>query len=340
MGGRSVLQLGLIGAGRIGRIHARHLRGRIPGADLLVVADALDAAARACAEELGVPEHTVDFHRVIEHPRVDAIVVCSSTDTHLPILEAAAAAGKPVFCEKPIDSDLARIDRALSAIDRAGVLLQVGFNRRFDANFRRVKEAVTGGEVGTPHQLHIISRDPAPPPIEYIKLSGGLFSDMTIHDFDMARFLVGGSVSSVYATGGVLVDPRIGEAGDLDTATIVLEFAGGAIGVIQNSRRAAYGYDQRVEVFGSGGSIRVENEVPNSAILSHAGAVQRDLPLNFFIDRYMDSYRAEMEAFVAAVSQGGPSPVSGEDGRWATVLAVAARRSWEERRPVRPGEIG
>ena len=337
---QKTIRLGLIGAGRIGRVHAGHLRRRLPGADLVIVADALETAARACAESLEIPEHTVDFRRVTAHPRVDAVVVCSPTDTHLPVLESAAAAGKPIFCEKPLDSDLARIDQALAAVRRAGVLLQVGFNRRFDANFRRIRKAITTGEIGTPHQLHIISRDPAPPPFEYVRQSGGLFSDMTIHDFDMAGFLIGDEVSRVYATGGALVDPRIAELGDLDTATVVLEFAGGAVGVIENSRRAVYGYDQRVEVFGSGGSIRVDNNFPNTAILSHEGAVQRDLPLNFFIDRYLDSYLAEMEEFIQAVAQGRPSPVSGEEGRRATVLALAARRSWELRQPVRVQDVG
>src|SRR5690606_17935810 len=184
------------------------------------------------------------------------------------IIEEAAAAGKHVFCEKPIDTDLARIDRALEAVKRAGVLLQVGFNRRFDPNFRRVRQAIINGEVGIPHQLHIVSRDPAPPPIEYVRTSGGLFLDMTIHDFDMAVFLMDEPVREVYATGGVRVDPAIGQAGDIDTATIVLKFQGGAVAVIENSRRAVYGYDQRLEVFGSGGAIRIENNYPNTAILS------------------------------------------------------------------------
>jgi len=233
-----------------------------------------------------------------------------------------------------------RIDQALAAVQQAGVLFQVGFNRRFDANFRRVREAIARGEVGTPHQLHIISRDPAPPPLDYLKQSGGLFNDMTIHDFDMAAFLVGEEVSRVYATGGALVDPRVGEGGDVDTATVVLEFAQGAVGVIQNSRRAVYGYDQRVEAFGSGGSIRVDNNYPNTALLSNAKVVQRDLPLNFFLERYLDSYLAEMNEFIQAAREGRPSPVPGRDGRRATILAMAAHRSRETRQPVAVDEIG
>ena len=217
------LTLGLVGAGRIGRVHAERLRHRIPGARLQVVADASDAAASDCAAELEIPESTTDFREITQRPDVDAIVVCSPTDTHLEVIQAAAEGGKHVFCEKPIDSRLDRIDQALAVVKEAGVLLQVGFNRRFDANFERVRKAVEQGEIGQPHQLHIVSRDPAPPPLAYVEQSGGLFSDMTIHDFDMARFLVGDEVVRVYATGGALVDPRIGEVGDLDTATVLLE---------------------------------------------------------------------------------------------------------------------
>ena len=240
------VRLGLIGAGRIGRLHAEHLSLRIPEADLVVVTDVNEPAAAACAERYRVRDAAADYRRILERPDIDAVVICSSTDTHTRMIEDAAAAGKHVFCEKPIDMDLDRIDRALEAVRRAGVLLQVGFNRRFDANFRRVRQAIVQGEIGTPHQVHITSRDPAPPPIDYVRRSGGLFMDMTIHDFDMARFLTGADVTEVYASGGVRVDPAIGEAGDLDTAVVVLKFAEGVIGVIENCRQAVYGYDQRV----------------------------------------------------------------------------------------------
>ena len=335
-----ILNLGLVGAGRIGRVHAEHLRHSLADANLVIVADAKETAARDCAERLQIPEHTTDFRRVTDHSGVDAVVICSPTDTHLGVIQAASAAGKHIFCEKPIDSDLGRIDQALAAVRKARVVFQVGFNRRFDANFRRVRKAVVEGEIGTPHQLHIISRDPAPPPIEYVKQSGGLFTDMTIHDFDMARFLVGDEVVQVYATGAALVDPRIGEAGDLDTATVLLEFAHGAVGVIENSRRAVYGYDQRVEVFGSGGSARIDNNYPNTAILSGAKTVRRDLPLNFFMERYLASYLLELEQFIEAARRCGPSPLSGEEGRIPVVMAIAARKSWELKRPVRLVEIG
>src|SRR5438067_11159212 len=249
------LKLGLIGAGRIGSLHAEHLTSRIPAADLLMVADAFEEAARQCAERYAIPFTTQDYRDVLTRPDIQAVVICSSTDTHAQIIEAAALASKHIFCEKPIALDLPSIDRALDAVARANIKLQLGFNRRFDASYRRVRQAVEQGETGGLHQLHIISRDPAPPPIEYIPGSGGLFLDMTIHDFDMARFLAGSEVDEIFAMAGVMVDPAIGEAGDVDTATILLHFTNGVIGTIENCRRAAYGYDQRVEVLGSAGAV-------------------------------------------------------------------------------------
>lgn len=334
------LTLGLIGAGRIGRVHAEHVRCRLPEADLIAVADVDEAAARACAGQFRIPVSTADYREILADPKIQAVVVCSSTDTHTEVIQAAAAAGKHIFCEKPIAPDLARIDQALAAVHCAGVLLQVGFNRRFDANFRRVRQAVVQGEIGEPHQLRITSRDPAPPPLEYVRRSGGIFLDMTIHDFDMARFLVGSEVGEVYAAGSVRVDPAIGAAGDWDTATVVLKFVNGVVGVIENSRRAVYGYDQRVEVFGSGGSISADNNYPNAAVVSGARSIHRDLPLNFFMDRYLESYLQELREFVHAVRTGGPSPVSGEDGRAPVVLALAARESCELNRPVRVADLG
>ena len=331
----SRIKLGLIGAGRIGRVHAEHLCCRIPEARLLAVTDIQEQSAKDLAERLGIPQSGTDYRAVLARKEIQAVIVCSSTDTHTQIIEEAAAAGKHVFCEKPIDPDPKRIDSAIKAVSQAGVILQVGFNRRFDANFRRIRHAVTSGEVGTPHQLHIISRDPGPPPIEYVRKSGGIFMDMTIHDFDMAQFLIDSPVEEIFASGAVRVDPAIGQAGDLDTVTILLKFANGVRGVIENCRRTAYGYDQRVEVFGSGGSIRADNNYPNTALLSGADRVSRDLPLNFFMDRYIDSYLEEMRAFLGAIRRGEPSPVSGEAGRVPVMMALAARRSCELNRPVR-----
>ena len=216
----------------------------------------------------------------------------------------------------------------------------MGFNRRFDPNFARVRQAVASGEIGAPHLMHIISRDPAPPPPAYVKVSGGIFLDMTIHDFDMARFLIGDEVEEIYTAGGVMVDPEIGKAGDLDTALIVLRFKNGVIGTIDNSRKAVYGYDQRVEILGSGGSIATANCYPNEAVVSTAKEVRRDLPLNFFMERYTESFVNELRAFVKAVAEDKPTPVTGMDGRIPVVMGLAARKSHDERRPVRLSEIG
>jgi myo-inositol 2-dehydrogenase/D-chiro-inositol 1-dehydrogenase len=332
------LNIGLIGAGRIGRLHAEHLATRVPSARLLAVADVQEHAARQCAEQFGAAAMS-DYRALLENRDVQAVLICSATDTHAEMIEAAAQAGKHIFCEKPIALSLPTIDRALAAVERAGVKLQIGFNRRFDANYRRVRQAIAGGEIGQVALLHIISRDPAPPPIAYIRASGGIFLDMTIHDFDMARFLVGDEVEQVYATGGVHVDPAIGAAGDLDTVLVVLKFAGGAIGTIDNSRRAAYGYDQRVEVLGSVGAISTGNNYPNTAVISDAQSVRRDLPLHFFLERYTESFVAELRAFVDAVLHDAPVPVTGEDARAPVVLGLAARRSYDEGRPVRLSEV-
>lgn len=337
--GNDVLKLGLIGAGRIGRLHAEHLQRRIKGAEVAMVTDAVAAAATACAKDFGIADFGTDFRAILGRKDIAGVVVCSPTDTHTQIIEEASAAGKHVFCEKPIDADLARIDRALAAVRKAGTILQVGFNRRFDANFQRVRRAITSGEIGTPHQIHVISRDPGPPPIEYVRRSGGLFMDMTIHDFDMVRFLAGDEVTEVYATGGVRVDPAIGEAGDIDTAVILLKFKGGATGMIENCRQAVYGYDQRVEVLGSAGAIRIDNNYPNTALVCTRDHIRRDLPLNFFMERYVESYLEEMRLFLQAIRSGGPSPLSGEEGRVPVVIAQAATRSLRENRPVALTEI-
>ncbi len=333
------INVGLIGAGRIGRVHAEHLAHRIPTANLVAVADIFEEAAQKLAADFQVPAAYQDHRRIIEDQSIEAIVICSSTDTHAQMIEEAAAAGKHIFCEKPIALDLGAIDRALSTVDRAGVKLQVGFNRRFDPNFRRVREAVASGQIGTPHVLRITSRDPQPPPIAYVKVSGGIFLDMTIHDFDMARFLIDGEVEEIYAAGGVMVDPEIGEAGDIDTVVTTLRYANGVIGVIDNSRQAVYGYDQRVEVFGSGGCVTADNNYPNTAFISDARRVHRDLPLNFFMERYIESFIAEMQAFIACILNDTPPPVTGIDGRVPVVMGYAAQKSYQENRPVKLSEV-
>jgi myo-inositol 2-dehydrogenase/D-chiro-inositol 1-dehydrogenase len=333
------LNIGVIGAGRIGRVHTGTVAYRIPEASVSMIADVNTESARAVAQQFGIPRVSADPAEILAEPGIDAVLICSSTNTHSDLIVQAAAAGKHIFCEKPVDHTLERIDAALEAVERAGVKLQIGFNRRFDANYRRVRDAIESGEVGTPHLLHIISRDPGPPPISYIAVSGGMFLDMTIHDFDMARFLIGAEVDEVYCAAGVRVDPAIGEAGDVDTAVVVLRFTNGVIGTIDNCRRAPYGYDQRVEVLGSGGAISTANCYPNTAVLSTAEAIRRDLPLNFFMDRYVESFANELRAFADAVLDDKPTPVTGADGRAPVVMALAARKSYDEGRPVKIKEI-
>jgi len=335
----SRLNVGLIGAGRIGKLHAQHLAFRIPEANLLAVADISVEAAEKCAADCQIPSVFKDYRQIADDPDIDAVVICSSTDTHARIIEEAAAAGKHIFCEKPLDLDLARIDRVLAAVDEAGVKLQVGFNRRFDSNFKRVRDLVAAGKIGTPQIVRITSRDPEPPPIEYVKVSGGIFLDMTIHDFDMARYLINSEVIELYAAGGVMVDSEIGKVGDIDTAVITLRYANGALGTIDNSRKAVYGYDQRVEVFGSGGMVMVSNRKPDTAEWSTADGVHSSLPLFFFMGRYIDSYIAEMRAFIECVQQDKTPPVTGIDGRIPVVMGYAAKKSYEENRPVKPSEV-
>ncbi|MEN6536044.1 MAG: inositol 2-dehydrogenase [Bryobacteraceae bacterium] len=335
-----MLNIGVIGAGRIGTVHAETITYRIPEAAVAAVTDVNERAAQTLAHRCGIPRVAASAGEIFADSAIDAVLICSSTGTHADLVIEAAMAGKHIFCEKPIDHSLTKIDRALDAVAKAGVKLQVGFNRRFDPNFARVRRSITSGEIGTPHLLRIISRDPGPPPISYIKVSGGMFLDMTIHDFDMARFLIGDEVTEVFASAGVRVDPAIGDAGDVDTAVILLRFANGVIGTIDNCRQAPYGYDQRVEVLGSKGAIETENCYPNRAVVSTAESVRRDLPLNFFMDRYIESFASELRAFVKAVTEDQPTPVSGSDGRVPVVMAMAARKSYEERRPVQISEIG
>ena len=333
------INVGLIGAGRIGKLHAEHLAYRIPEANLAAVSDIVSEAAEELAAKLQIPAVYADYRRIMKDEAIEAVVICSSTDTHTEIIEAAAAAGKQIFCEKPIDHDLGRIDHALAAVEQAGVKLQIGFNRRFDPGFRRAQEMVASGKIGIPHILRITSRDPEPPPIEYVRVSGGIFLDMTIHDFDMSRFLIDSEVQEIYAAGGVMIDPDIGKAGDIDTAVITLKYASGTLGTIDNSRKAVYGYDQRVEVFGSEGVVIVSNRTPDSAAISNAEGVHASLPLFFFLERYTESYIAELRAFIRCVQQDTDPLVTGIDGRVAVVMGYAAEKSYAENRPVRLSEI-
>ena len=329
------LHIGIIGAGRIGKVHAETLAFRLPESQILAITDVNREAAQALAARCGIPTVAESSDAILANPQIEAVLICSSTNTHADLIVQAAKAGKHIFCEKPIAFSLPEIDRALAAVNAAGVQLQIGFNRRFDANFARVRQAVVNGEIGTPRLMHIISRDPSPPPLDYIRVSGGMFMDMTIHDFDMARFLIGDEVEEIYTAGAVMIDPKIGEAGDLDTAIVVMRFRKGVIATIDNSRQAAYGYDQRVEILGSAGKIATENCYPNQAEISSGKTVHRDLPLNFFMDRYTESFANELRSFVTAVLEKRPTPVTGIDGRIPVVMALAARQSYDERRIVR-----
>jgi myo-inositol 2-dehydrogenase/D-chiro-inositol 1-dehydrogenase len=333
------INVGLIGAGRIGRVHAENLTYRIPEANILAVSDVFVEAAEKCAADYQIPAAFKDHRAVLDNEAIEAVIICSSTDTHALFIAEAAAAGKHIFCEKPIALDLAKIDEALAVVEQYGVKLQIGFNRRFDPNFKQVRDLVAAGKVGTPHLVRITSRDPAPPPLDYIKVSGGIFFDMTIHDFDMARYLIGSEVEEIYAAGAVLVDPAIGAAGDVDTAVVTLRYASGAIGTIDNSRRAVYGYDQRVEVFGSEGGIVVANNTPHTAVYSNVEGVHSALPLYFFLERYTEAYVAEMKAFIEAIQHDTPPPVTGLDGRIPVVMGLAAWKSYRENRPVKLSEI-
>ena len=334
----NVLRVGLLGAGRIGKVHAAAIASQVPEAMIVRVVDVVAESAETLGAQYNIP-HSTDPDDIFNDETIDAVLICSSTDTHSDFITAAANAGQHIFCEKPIDHNLRRIDAALAAAEKAGVKLLIGFNRRFDANFAAVQQSIVNGDIGEPHILRITSRDPAPPPVEYVKISGGIFLDMMIHDFDMARFLMNSEVTEVYAVGGVLIDPAIGEAGDVDTAVVTLKFANGAIGTIDNSRQAVYGYDQRVEVFGSKGMVNVKNNLANTRATYTADGVTSEKPLHFFLERYMEAYGNEMKAFVDCVVNDKPSPVSGADGRAPILIGMAAQRSLDEGRPVRISEI-
>jgi myo-inositol 2-dehydrogenase/D-chiro-inositol 1-dehydrogenase len=332
------LRVAVLGVGRIGRMHAELIAHQIDGLDLAMVHDVNVAAAAAVGDRLGVA-HTTDVDAVFGSDDVDAVAICSSTDTHVPLLFEAARCGKAIFCEKPISLDLGRVDEALAIVREAGVPIQIGFNRRFDAAHKSVRDAVADGLLGDVHVVRITSRDPAPPPIEYLKVSGGIFLDMMVHDFDMARYVTGSEVVEVHALGAVRIDPAIGEAGDVDTAAVMLRHDDGCITMIDNSRRAVYGYDQRVEAFGSGGMAASDNPLAHTGVRRTAAGTSAPLLPFFFLDRYIPSYIAQWLAFRDYVDGGGASPVTADDGRAPLVIGLAAWRSLREHRPVAISEI-
>jgi myo-inositol 2-dehydrogenase/D-chiro-inositol 1-dehydrogenase len=329
----NVVRVGVLGVGRIGRMHARLLAHEVPGASLGMVFDAMAELSKVVADELDVPAAST-VEEMLASPDLDAVAICTTTDSHVDLLVAAAGSGKAIFCEKPISLDLPEVDRAVAAIEEAGAPLQIGFNRRFDPAHASVREAVASGAIGDLHLVRITSRDPAPPPISYIEKSGGIFLDMTIHDFDMARFVTGSEVVEVFAQGAVRVDPAIGAAGDLDTAVVHLRHADGCLTVIDNSRQAVYGYDQRVEAFGAAGMASSLNPLAHTGVLSTAdGSRAAPLPY-FFLERYIPSYLRQWGAFVEYVRDGGESPISGADGRASLAMGLAAWRSVREGTPV------
>ncbi|SEW29130.1 myo-inositol 2-dehydrogenase [Cognatiyoonia koreensis] len=326
-----MIGIGLLGCGRIGQVHAASIT-RLPDARLVAVADFLHETADALAIKTDAISQSSDA--VIANPDVDAVVIGTPTDTHYDLIHAAARAGKAIFCEKPVDMSADRIRECMDVVTENAVPFMTAFNRRFDTNFSDIQARIGAGEIGDVEIVTILSRDPSPPPVSYIKSSGGIFRDMMIHDLDMARFLLGEEPLQVFAVGSALVDPAIGAAGDVDTAAVTLTTASGKICQISNSRRATYGYDQRVEVHGSKGMLRAENKLENAVEVATAQGFRRAPTLNFFLERYEDAYFSEIAQFVAALRDKAPMSPDITDGLRAQLLADAATRSWETGAPV------
>lgn len=332
------LKVGIIGAGRIGQVHAKSITYHIPQAEIVAISDIYFEGAKKVAAELGIPNCYEDYHEILNNPEIKAVLICSSTDTHADIAIEAAKAGKHIFCEKPVDLTVDKIKAVIAAVKEAGVKLQIGFNRRYDHNFAAIKSMVNDGKIGDLQIIKITSRDPEPPSPAYVKVSGGIFLDMTVHDFDMARF-IGGEVEEVYVNAAVLVDPEIGKAGDVDTALVSLKFKNGAIGVIDNCRKASYGYDQRLEVFGSKAQASAANDTPTNVFLIDENGKVTDKPLYFFLERYMQSFTDEMTEFINCVQNGEDTKTTVNDGLEALRLGLAAKKSLAEHRPVKLSEI-
>ena len=329
-----MISIALLGAGRIGQIHGRNIAAS-PRAKLAAIADPFPEGAKALSAATGAPVRTAD--EILADRSIDAVLIGTPTDTHADYIDAAARAGKAVFCEKPVDMSSARIRETLERVDKAGIALMIGFNRRFDPNFAALQKRLADGVAGNVELVTILSRDPAPPPVSYIKHSGGLFRDMMIHDFDMARFLLGEDATEIFAVGSALVDPAIGEAGDVDTAAVVLKTASGKICQISNSRRATYGYDQRIEVHGSKGMLSAANVPETTVSFAGAAGIVSDPVQNFFLERYAAAYRLEIEAFIDFVEKGAKPSPDGVDGLKAQMMADAATQSRETGKPVSIG---
>lgn len=330
------VRIGILGAGRIGKAHASAISAT-KGADLIAVAEPFPEAAQAMVDQFACDIRTIE--EIAQSEDIDGVIICTPTDTHADLIEQFCRAGKAVFCEKPVDLSLQRVKECLQVVDEVNGTLMVGFNRRFDPDFNGVKTAIDDGAIGKVEMVNITSRDPGAPPVEYIKRSGGIFRDMTIHDFDVARWLLGEEIDTVQASASVLVDQAIGEAGDFDSANILMTTASGRQAVISNSRRACYGYDQRIEVLGSLGMVAAENHHENTVQLATASGYQRRPLMNFFMERYMPAYEAEIRAFIASVEQGVIPPTTGHDGLMALALADAAILAVKEKRVVKVSEI-
>lgn len=336
-----MLKIGIIGAGRIGKVHLESISYHVKNATVTAMADPfMNEETEKLIRSYGVSKVTKDYKDILNDKDIDAVLVCSSTDTHAAISIEAINAGKHVFCEKPVDHSIEKIQAVADALkEHPDIKFQVGFNRRFDHNFAAIRKAYDAGKIGEAHILKITSRDPEPPNPAYIKVSGGIFLDMTIHDFDMACFLTDSDVEELYVNSAVLVDPAIGEQGDVDTAIITMKMANGALAVIDNSRKAAYGYDQRAELFGSKGMVATSNDTVSSAVISNADGVTGEKPLFFFLERYMGSFSEEMRQFTEAVINDTEVPVGIHAGLQSVKIGLAARKSVEEHRPVKISEI-
>lgn len=336
-----MLNIGIIGAGRIGKVHLESISYHVKNATVTAMADPfMNEETEKLIRSYGVSKVTKDYKDILNDKDIDAVLVCSSTDTHAAISIEAINAGKHVFCEKPVDHSIEKIQAVADALkEHPDIKFQVGFNRRFDHNFAAIRKAYDDGKIGEAHILKITSRDPEPPNPAYIKVSGGIFLDMTIHDFDMACFLTDSDVEELYVNSAVLVDPAIGEQGDVDTAIITMKMANGALAVIDNSRKVAYGYDQRAELFGSKGMVATSNDTVSSAVISNADGVTGEKPLFFFLERYMGSFSEEMRQFTEAVINDTEVPVGIHAGLQSVKIGLAARKSVEEHRPVKISEI-
>lgn len=331
------VKFAVAGLGRIGKIHLENLL-QMNHVEVVAVMDPMEDC-RKYAQEKKLLHITDTYEKLLNIAPFDAVVICSPTDTHADYVEMAAKAGIHVFCEKPLDLSMQRVVEVLKVVKEANIKLMLGFNRRFDKEFRKVYDLVKEGAIGQPHLVKITSRDPGAPPLNYIKQSGGLFLDMTIHDFDMARFVVGKEVEEVYAKGAVLVDPAIGEAGDIDTAVVTMTYTDGTLAVIDNSREAAYGYDQRIEVFGSKGMAQADNNYEDSHRLYTNKGIMGSLPLHFFLERYAAAYKSEMASYVNSLNNGNAIAVDGTDGLRSLQIGLAALKSLKEKRPVKIAEI-